>query len=128
MVGHGETLNLTRQCSSFSRRFLIAALLLLGAVATSAWILGSTLVHPANHTVQWPPGFEDLAIDSSRNRLYASSAQMDFVLVFDLNGTRIGTLRPQPPRKLEEPSALALFGTKLYVLSHSGNRVVQIDL
>jgi hypothetical protein len=30
---------------------LIAALLLFGAVAASAWILGSILVHPANHTV-----------------------------------------------------------------------------
>jgi DNA-binding beta-propeller fold protein YncE len=78
---------------------------------------------------EWGPlGFEDLAIDSSRNRLYASSAHMDFVLMFDLSGTRVGNLTPQPPGMLEEPSALALFGTKLYVLSHSGNRVVQIDL
>ena len=37
-------------------------------------------------------GFEDLAIDSKRNRLYASSANMDAVLMFDLNGNRIGTL------------------------------------
>jgi sugar lactone lactonase YvrE len=73
-----------------------------------------------------PLGFEDLAIDSSRNRLYASSAHMASVLIFDLNGTRVGNLTP--PNKLEAPSALALFGTKLYVLSYSANRVTQIDL
>jgi fermentation-respiration switch protein FrsA (DUF1100 family) len=44
---------------------LIAALLLFGAVAASAWILGSILVHPANHTVQWPPGFERLRFDAN---------------------------------------------------------------
>jgi fermentation-respiration switch protein FrsA (DUF1100 family) len=44
---------------------LIAALLLFGAVAASAWILGSILVHPANHTVQWPPGFERLRFEAN---------------------------------------------------------------
>jgi DNA-binding beta-propeller fold protein YncE len=75
-----------------------------------------------------PRGFEDLAIDSGRNRLYASSGHMASVLIFDLNGTRLGNLTPKPPNKLEGPSALALSGTKLYVLSNSANRVVQIDL
>ena len=73
-------------------------------------------------------GYEDLAIDSSRNRLYTSSVHMDSVLIFDLNGTRVGTVTPQPPNKLEGPSAIALFGSKLYVLSYAGNRVTQIDL
>jgi DNA-binding beta-propeller fold protein YncE len=48
-----------------------------------------------------PLGFEDLAINSSKIRLYASSAHMDFMLMFDLNSTRIGTVTPQPPNKLE---------------------------
>jgi alpha-beta hydrolase superfamily lysophospholipase len=65
VVGHGETLNLARQRSSFLRRFLIAALLLFGAVAASAWILSSILVHPANHTVQWPHGFERLRFEAN---------------------------------------------------------------
>jgi DNA-binding beta-propeller fold protein YncE len=73
-------------------------------------------------------GFEDLAIDSKAGRLYASSANMDTVLVFDLNGTRIGSLRPKPPDKLEGPSALALVNRKLYVLCMFGNRVSQIAL
>ena len=75
-----------------------------------------------------PVGFEELVIDSQAGRLYASSANMDAVLIFDLNGTRIGTLTPKPPDKLAGPSALALTGRKLYVLNMAGNRVSVIDL
>ena len=73
-------------------------------------------------------GFEDLAVDCCRNLFYASSRNMDSVLIFDLNGTRMGNLTPQPPDKLEEPSGLALFDSKLYVLCFSSGRVVQINL
>ncbi len=73
-------------------------------------------------------GFEDLAIDSQRGRLYASSAHTNTILVFDLQGDRIGTLTPKPPDKLEGPSALALSNRKLYVLNMAGNRVSAIDL
>jgi DNA-binding beta-propeller fold protein YncE len=73
-----------------------------------------------------PVGFEDLAINSKTERLYASSTHLDAVLVFDLNGTRMGSLKPKPPDKLEGPSALALMNQKLYVLN--GNRVSAIDL
>jgi len=75
-----------------------------------------------------PAGFEDLAIDSKVGRLYASSANLDAVLIFDLNGTRIGSLTPKPPDKLEGPSALALANRKLYVLNMHGNRLSAIDL
>ena len=75
-----------------------------------------------------PAGFEDLAIDSKVGRLYASSANINAVLIFDLNGTRIGSLTPKPPDKLEGPSALALANRKLYVLNMHGNRVSAIDL
>jgi len=75
-----------------------------------------------------PAGFEDLAIDSDRNRLYASSANMDAVLVFDLNGTKLGSLKPKAPDRLEGPSALALANRKLYVLNLHGNTVSAIDL
>jgi DNA-binding beta-propeller fold protein YncE len=75
-----------------------------------------------------PVGFEDLAIDSQRSRLYASSTHLGYVLVFDLNGTRIGSLTPKPPDKLEGPSALAVSDGKLYVLNMAGNRVSMIDL
>ena len=73
-------------------------------------------------------GYEDLAIDPERGRLYASSAHMNTILVFDLQGNRIGTLAPKPPNKLEGPSALALSNRKLYVLNMAGNRVSAIDL
>jgi hypothetical protein len=53
---------------------------------------------------------------------------MDAVLIFDLNGTTIGSLRPKPPDKLEGPSALVLANRKLYVLNMHGNRVSEIDL
>lgn len=74
-----------------------------------------------------PVGFEDLAIDSQTGRLYASSAHISTVFVFDLNGTRLGSLMPKPPDKFEGPSALALFDRKLYVLNMTGNRVSVID-
>ena len=73
-------------------------------------------------------GFEDLVIDSDAGRLYASSAHMNAVCIFDLNGTRIGSLIPKPPDKLEGPSALVVIGRKLYVLNMTGNRVSTIDL
>jgi DNA-binding beta-propeller fold protein YncE len=73
-------------------------------------------------------GFEDLVIDSQASRLYASSAHSNAVFVFDLNGTRLGSLMPKPPDKLEGTSALALFDRKLYVLNMAGNRVSVIDL
>jgi DNA-binding beta-propeller fold protein YncE len=75
-----------------------------------------------------PYGFEDLAIDSKMGRLYASSANLNAVLIFDLNGTRIGTLTPKPPDQLDGPSAVALVDRKLYVLNMHGSRVSVIDL
>src|SRR4029077_11565818 len=73
-------------------------------------------------------GFEDLAIDSTKSRLYASSANIGAVLVYDLNGNRINSLTPRPPERLDGPSALALANRKLYVLNMLGNRVSVIDL
>ena len=53
---------------------------------------------------------------------------MDTVLMFDLSGNRIGTVRPKPPNKLEGVSALVLSNRKLYVLCTFANHVVQIQL
>jgi DNA-binding beta-propeller fold protein YncE len=75
-----------------------------------------------------PQGFEDLAIDSQAGRVYASSAHINAVLSFDLNGTRVGSLTPKPPDKLDGPSALALVNRKLYVLNMASNHVSVIDL
>ena len=73
-------------------------------------------------------GYEDLAIDPQRSRLYTSSTNINAVFIFDLNGTKLGSLTPKAPDKLERPSALALFGRKLYVLNMTANRVSVIDL
>ncbi|HEV8418068.1 MAG TPA: 6-bladed beta-propeller [Candidatus Udaeobacter sp.] len=75
-----------------------------------------------------PVGFEDLAIDSQRRLLYASSAHISTVFIFDLNGTRIGSLTPKPPDSLVGPSAMALTDRKLYVLDMGRNHVSTIDL
>ena len=75
-----------------------------------------------------PLGFEDLAIDPDRGRLYASSAHMNTILVFDLQGNRLGIVTPTPPDKLEGPSALALAKGKLLVLNSGSARVCVIDL
>jgi DNA-binding beta-propeller fold protein YncE len=75
-----------------------------------------------------PHGFEDLAFDSQRGRLYASSANMSYVLVFDLNGTRVGNLMPNPPDKFDGPSGLALTSDKLYVVNASSARLSLIGL
>ena len=73
-------------------------------------------------------GFEDLAIDPERARLYASSARLSIILVFDLQEKRLGRLTPTPPEKLEAPSALALAKDKLLVLDADSARVFLIPL
>ncbi len=75
-----------------------------------------------------PHGFEDLAIDPDRGRLYASSANMSTILVFDLQGNRLGTLTPTLPDKLNNPSALAVAKDKLFVLNSGSARVSVIGL
>jgi DNA-binding beta-propeller fold protein YncE len=73
-------------------------------------------------------GYEDLAIDPDRGRLYASSAHLSAILVFDLLGNRLGALTPTPPDKLDGPSALALTKDKLLVLNTASARVSVIVL
>jgi DNA-binding beta-propeller fold protein YncE len=75
-----------------------------------------------------PYGFEDLVVDPKKGRLYASSATMDSLLMFDLNGNRLGSIMPKAPDKLYGPSAMALVDGKLYILNMAGNCVSTIDL
>ncbi len=73
-----------------------------------------------------PYGFEDLAVDFANRRLFASSAKMDSIMVFALNGNRIGALRLNAPDQLEGIGSLVFFQKKLYALSTYGNRVIRI--
>jgi Uncharacterized conserved protein len=73
-------------------------------------------------------GFEDLAIDSDKGRLYASSAHLSTIFVFDLQGNRLGAVTPTPPEKLGAPSALAMAKDKLLVLNAGSTRVSMIPL
>jgi DNA-binding beta-propeller fold protein YncE len=73
-------------------------------------------------------GFEDLAIDSDKGRLYASSVHLSTIFVFDLQGNRLGAVTPRPPEKLEAPSAVALAKDKLFILNSASARVSVIDL
>jgi len=71
---------------------------------------------------------QHLAIDPKLRRLYATSTQTDEVLVFNLNGTRISSLRPRPPDKLEGASALAIVNRKLYVVDTFAAHISEINL
>ena len=73
-------------------------------------------------------GFEDLAIDSDKGRLYTSSAHLSTIFVFDLQGNRLGAVTPTPPEKLEAPVALAMAKDKLFVLNAGSSRVSMIPL
>ena len=75
-----------------------------------------------------PLGFEDLAVDPDRGRLYASSVHMSVILVFDPQGNRLETVTPTPPDKLDGPSALALAKDRLFVLNTGSARVSVIVL
>src|SRR5438045_9008513 len=62
-----------------------------------------------------PAGFEDLIIGSKTGRLYASSAHINSVLIFDLKGNRLGSIMPMPVDKVDVPFALDLVDGHRYV-------------
>lgn len=69
-----------------------------------------------------PNGFEDLAIDPKGDRLYATSAHINTIFVFDLEGNRL------PPLTCNNPTALALANDKLLVFDNIASRVALIVL
>jgi len=80
---------------------------------------------------EWIPSgwyFQDLVVDPEAGRLYASAVATDEVLVFDLTGKKIASLRPSPPDRLEGASSLALVKGKLYVVNTYGSHLSKIDL
>jgi DNA-binding beta-propeller fold protein YncE len=81
---------------------------------------------PEWQTTNWL--FHDLLVDQQSERLYATSPTTDSVLIFDLDGKKIGELKAKPPDTLEGASALALSNGKLYVLCTFADRVRLIHL
>ena len=79
----------------------------------------------------WQPGgwsFHDIVIDPETERLYVNSPATDSVLVYDLAGTKLKALKPEPPNALEGGSAITLLNGKLYVICAFSDRVRQIDV
>jgi DNA-binding beta-propeller fold protein YncE len=80
---------------------------------------------------EWQPAgwsFQDMAIDPEQERLYLLSPATDEVLVYNLEGTKVGALKPEPPYNLDGASALTLSKRKLYVVCAFADRVQAIDL
>ena len=72
--------------------------------------------------------FQDLAIDFIKGRLYASSPSTNDVLVFDLSGNKVKSMKAALPDKVEGASAIALQKNNLYVVNTFAARVSQVDL
>ena len=80
---------------------------------------------------EWLPtgwSFQDLIVDPEAERLYLTSPATDEVLVYDLAGTKLRALKPEPPNNLEGAAGLALSHGKLYVLCAFSDRVRQLEL
>jgi DNA-binding beta-propeller fold protein YncE len=73
--------------------------------------------------------FPDVAFDAQTNRLYATSALTNDVLVFDSDGNTLESLKPAA---LDNPSSLVLAdtvnGKRLFILNTNGGHVTQIKL
>ncbi|MEQ1606650.1 MAG: 6-bladed beta-propeller [Pyrinomonadaceae bacterium] len=69
----------------------------------------------------------DAVVDTEKQRVFVSSGWSQEILIFDIDGKLLGSLKPQPPVTLNNPSSLILSGTKdqrsLYVLN-TGRDVV----
>ncbi|MFT3744909.1 MAG: hypothetical protein QM785_11540 [Pyrinomonadaceae bacterium] len=70
----------------------------------------------------------DIAVDFQSKRAYVTSGWSQEVLVFDLEGNLLESLKPVPPTSFNNPSSIALYvtssgGRRLYVLN-TGSDVV----
>ena len=72
--------------------------------------------------------FQDMVVDPETERLYLLSPATDEVLVYNFEGIKTGSLKPEPPNTLEGASALTLSKRKLYVLCAFTSRVETIEL
>jgi len=69
---------------------------------------------------------QDLALDSKAGRLYVSNGGE--VLVFDLTGKKMASVKPAPPNTLDGASSIALLKNSLYVINAFSARVTRLDL
>ena len=79
----------------------------------------------------WQTGgwsFHDIVIDPEAERLYVNSPATDSVLVYDLAGKKLKSLKPEPPNVLEGASAITLLNDKLYAICTFSDRVRLIDV
>jgi DNA-binding beta-propeller fold protein YncE len=80
---------------------------------------------------EWQPAgwsFQDIVIDPVAQRLYLNSPATDEVLVYDLAGTKLRTLKPEAPNAFEGVSAITISNGKLYLACAFADRVQQIEL
>jgi sugar lactone lactonase YvrE len=80
---------------------------------------------------EWQPqgwSFQDMVFDPETQRLYLISPATDEVLVYSVEGKKIGALKPEPPNTLEGASALTISKGKVYVLCAFASRVEAIPL
>ena len=80
---------------------------------------------------EWQPAgwsFQDMVIDPVAQRLYLNSPATNDILVYDLAGTKLKALRPEPPNTLDGVSAITLSNGKLYVTCAFTDRVQRLDV
>jgi DNA-binding beta-propeller fold protein YncE len=72
--------------------------------------------------------FQDLAVDSKAGLLYASSNATNEVLVFDLSGKKVRSIKAEAPDKVVGASAIALQNNGLIVVNTFSAKVNRIEL
>jgi len=80
---------------------------------------------------EWVPAgwyFQDLIVDSTAGLLYASSNATDEVLVFDLHGTRVKSLKSVYPDKVIGAGPMAFRKNSLYLINVFPARITRIEL
>ena len=88
--------------------------------------LAKWLVEPWGTPAGWY--FQDLAIDSNAGLIYASSNATDDVLVFDLSGKQVRSLKSEQGDKVNGAASLALMKNNLYVVNVFSARVTRVEL
>ncbi len=93
---------------------------------TNGKFIAKWLVNEWGTPTEWY--FQDLAVDSIAGFLYASSNATNEVLVFDLSGNKVKSLKPDQPDKVVGASSIAVLKNSLYVINTFSARVSRIDL